>query len=130
VIVLNKSGVDTIDYLPAEVVIRIDIRDPGCIEQVRQAVLRDAWQRNLEAIAYARQLILNRYQFFPFIVCEIRGFEAQPDHIIDNMPQEIFLSRNIQVPIDKHEALRRIWFMITSVCLRSKIARIRYLFER
>jgi hypothetical protein len=91
--------------------------------------LSDAWQRNREAIAYSRHLILNHYQFFPFIVQEIRDYEA--GHVqIENLPQEIFLPSKMHVQIDKMETIRRIWRKLTPVSLRRKIARFRYLFER
>ena len=117
------------DFFPAEAMIRIDIRDPLCIEQIRQAVLSDAWKRSREAIAYARQQILNHHQFFPFIVREIRDYEAK---IIEteNLPQEVLLSSEIRTQLDKHEVMRRFWRKNTPAKLRSKIARIRYKFER
>lgn len=117
------------EFLPAEAMIKIDIHDPDCIEIVRQAVLSDAWRRNRDAIAYARNLILNRYQFFPFVVQEIRDHEAAASQT-SNLPQDIFLPSKIRVQLDTFERLRRIWRYLTPVQLRSSIARIRYLFER
>lgn len=65
------------DYFPAESLIQIDIRQPERALATIQAALADhAWERNLDAIAHARELILQRYQFFPFIVAQIRHFES------------------------------------------------------
>jgi hypothetical protein len=64
------------DYFPAEALVQIDIDDPLAPEKIREAIASDRWQRNLEAIAHARQLILERYQIFPFIAQEIRQHEA------------------------------------------------------
>ncbi|RKZ53127.1 MAG: hypothetical protein DRR16_00660 [Candidatus Parabeggiatoa sp. nov. 3] len=64
------------DYFPAEALIQIDINAPDVVEQIKSAVSSNAWQRNLDAIAYARELILNRYQFFPFVAQQIRHFET------------------------------------------------------
>ena len=65
------------DYFPAESMIQIDIHEPEvALEKIKEAIASNAWQRNLDAIAYARELILNRYQFFPFMVRQIRHFES------------------------------------------------------
>ena len=65
------------DYFPAESLIQIDISQPdAAMEIIQEAIASNAWQRNLDAIAYARELILNRYQFFPFMVRQIRHFES------------------------------------------------------
>lgn len=65
------------DYLPAESLIQIDINQPdAAIEIIQEAIANNAWQRNLDAIAYARELVLNRYQFFPLMARQIRHFES------------------------------------------------------
>ncbi len=64
------------DYFPAEALIQIDINAPDVVEQIKSAVSSHAWQRNLDAIAYARELVLNRYQLFPFVAQQIRSFES------------------------------------------------------
>jgi len=63
------------DYFPAEALIQIDINAPDVAEQIKSAISSNAWQRNRDAIAYARELVLNRYQLFPFVVQQIRSFE-------------------------------------------------------
>lgn len=83
------------DYFPAESLIQIDINQPdGAIEIIREAIASNAWQRNLDAIAHARELLLNRYQFFPFMVRQIRHFEStysafSPKQQITITPREI-----------------------------------------
>jgi hypothetical protein len=57
--------------------VRIDIRDPQAIEQVREVIASDRWERNLDAISEARQLVLNRYQLFPFLAQQIAAQEAR-----------------------------------------------------
>jgi hypothetical protein len=72
------SGSSRIEqYFPKESMVRIDIRDPQAIEQVRETINSDRWERNLDAIAEARQLILNRYQLFPFLAQQIAAQEAR-----------------------------------------------------
>jgi hypothetical protein len=83
------------DYFPAESLIQIDINQPdAAMEIIQEAIASNAWQRNLDAIAYARELILNRYQFFPFMVRQIRHFEStygafSPKTQITIAPREI-----------------------------------------
>jgi hypothetical protein len=71
-----------LDYFPAESMIQIDIKKPNeAIAIVREAVQGNLWQRNQDAIAYARELILNKYQFFPFVSDLIHDFKSKnPDY--------------------------------------------------
>lgn len=56
------------DYFPEDSLILIDIYDvEGSIEKMKTAIRADAWSNNLKAIEEARNLVLNEYQFFPFI---------------------------------------------------------------
>lgn len=65
------------DYFPAESMIQIDIQQPdAALAKIKEAIASNAWQRNLEAIAHARELVLKRYQLFPFIVDQISHFES------------------------------------------------------
>jgi hypothetical protein len=71
------SGSSAIEnYFPKEAMVRIDIRDPQAIEQVREVIASDRFERNLDAIHEARQLVLNRYQLFPFVAAQIAAHEA------------------------------------------------------
>jgi hypothetical protein len=65
------------EYFPKEAMVRIDIRDPQAIDQVRETIASDRWARNLDAISEARQLVLNRYQLFPFIAQQVAAQEAR-----------------------------------------------------
>jgi hypothetical protein len=73
-------GCTNIDkYLPAECMVRIDITRPDAAEQVREAIAGDLWRQRRDAIAEARQLILDKHQLFPFLAHEIRaGQETGP----------------------------------------------------
>lgn len=65
------------DYFPAESMIQIDIQKPkAAIDKIQKAVANKAWQHNIDAIAYARELILNKYQFFPLMARQIQQFES------------------------------------------------------
>jgi hypothetical protein len=65
-------------YFPEKAMIRID---PGRPEEalriIREAVESDAWSKNLDYIREARQLILDKYQLFPFLANKIRQSGAE-----------------------------------------------------
>lgn len=61
------------EYFPPESMILIDINEPrSAIEIVQDALRSRRYERHLEAIAHARELVLNKYQLFPFLVEQIR----------------------------------------------------------
>lgn len=56
------------DYFPAESMIRVDLNDhQQALETIKEAIANRAWEKNIEAIAHARQLILQKYQLFPLL---------------------------------------------------------------
>jgi len=59
------------EYFPEEALVQIDINDPDAGEKIREAVASNRWLKNLDAISHARELVLNRYQLFPFLSEEI-----------------------------------------------------------
>ena len=65
------------DYFPSEAMLKIDINKPDeATELIKEAVASDLWLKRRDAIAHARELILEKHQFFPFIVNEIHKFKA------------------------------------------------------
>lgn len=85
------------EYFPAEAMIRMDIDDPMVVEKVEEVLSNDIWHRNLDAIAEARKLVLERYQLFPFIAQEIADYERDRG---SNAParKTIILTRNLISP--------------------------------
>jgi hypothetical protein len=64
------------DYFPAESMILIDIHRPDdALERIREALQSGRWQKNLDAIRFAREQVLERYQFFPFVAAQIQREE-------------------------------------------------------
>jgi len=60
------------DYFPREALVWVDISQPEeALDTIRQAISSDLWLRNRESIAYARELVLDKYQFFPFFAQRI-----------------------------------------------------------
>lgn len=62
-------------YFPRESMVCIDINDPQAIEKIKDTVASDRWHQNIDAIEHARNLVLDFYQLFPFVVREIRRYE-------------------------------------------------------
>lgn len=55
-------------YFPLESMIRLDPNHPAeAVEIIRKAMVNKEWEKRLDAIAEARNLILDKYQFFPYI---------------------------------------------------------------
>lgn len=62
------------DYFPKESMILIDPNKPDdAIKKMKDALSQDLWNERLSYIHEARQLILNKYQFFPAIVEKIKN---------------------------------------------------------
>ncbi|MGE5609756.1 MAG: glycosyltransferase family 10 domain-containing protein [Bacillota bacterium] len=80
-------------YFPKEAMVRIDLHDPDVVEKVQEVVASDRWKQNLDAIAEARRLILDRYQLFPFVAEQIRAGEAQGGAIDGLARQEVVVRR-------------------------------------
>jgi hypothetical protein len=64
-----------LDYFPKESLLLIDPADPETsIAEVKRKMADNYWEKNLSAIEEARELILNKYQFFPNIASKIKSF--------------------------------------------------------
>lgn len=75
------------DYFPEESLIVIDIHQPKeALEKIRQTINSKKWERSRDAIEYAKQLILNKYQFFPFITSFIKERITDNQRIEYNFP--------------------------------------------
>lgn len=64
-------------YFPEESFVQININDKNVIDKVSKVVQSNLWEKRKEAIAYARRLILTKYQFFPFMVKQIKNWESK-----------------------------------------------------
>jgi hypothetical protein len=50
----------------------IDIDDPNASIRIREVLNSRLWESNLDAITEARNLVLEKYQLFPFLTQEIK----------------------------------------------------------
>ncbi len=56
------------DYFPRESFIRVDIGRPEeSLVQIKRILAEDNWESRLPALREARDRVLNRYQFFPYV---------------------------------------------------------------
>lgn len=67
------------DYFPKESFVRIDIHDPHALETIREVTNSDRWRSQRDAIAKARELVLDRYQLFPFLADQINQSAANQE---------------------------------------------------
>lgn len=79
-------------YFPEKSFIRIDIDRPKeTIKVLKEAILKDEWSSRLDAIEEARNLILNEYQFFPFIS---KMVSEDAEHNKNKRVKEYFIPAN------------------------------------
>jgi hypothetical protein len=116
------------DYFPPESMIDIDIADPDCLEFIRSGISENRWERNLDAIAHARQLVLNHYQLFPFITQEIHDAEQKESHLHSD-GQTVFIPCEYRHKYSRKERLQDLWRYYTPRRLRQYLANIRQRFE-
>lgn len=105
-------------YFPAESMALVDATDPDrAIEQVEETVRSGRFERNIDAVAYARDLVLNKYQFFPFIADRIHRHEPIS---ADNSPRPLIIRPAHQPAlVSLFRAVR------SKVALRTRLARLR-----
>ncbi len=64
------------DYFPKESYIEIDIKNvEKSVDIIKSAISSNQWKKRLGAIMEARELVLNKYQLFPFVENQIEQFE-------------------------------------------------------
>jgi hypothetical protein len=62
-------------YFPKGSYLTIDINNPAkSIDMVKEAIKNNLWKENLEAIGEARDLVLNKYNFFPIVKNELAAY--------------------------------------------------------
>jgi len=102
-------GCDKIeDYFPKDSFIRLDPNDKHINLFLNELVKSNKWEENINSIIKARELILNRYQLFPFLVDKILKMENNDnsntkelihfkggDNYFDNYPLNVAIEKNI-----------------------------------
>jgi len=76
-------------YFPANSFVKIDINAPEeAIEIINQTVADKLWDKNRDSIREARDLVLNKYQLFPFIHELVHADQAPAKKIISRIPYD------------------------------------------
>lgn len=65
------------DYFPENSLVTINIKKEDAVAKIREIVNSNLWQKNQSAINRARNLILEKYQFFPYFAGKIKKWEIK-----------------------------------------------------
>lgn len=65
------------NFFPKNSFLQIDPKDKHSDLFLKEIVASNKWEENLDAIVKARELILNKYQLFPFLCHQIATLEAK-----------------------------------------------------
>jgi len=79
------------DYFPAEAIIQIDPKDKHIKQFLKETVNSKAYEAKLEAIKEARELVLDRYQIFPFINHQINAILSKQGANIGNKKELVYI---------------------------------------
>lgn len=72
------------DFFSKDSFIQIDPSDKHINLFLKEIVASNKWEKNLEAISAARELVLDKYQLFPFLSNHIKSFELKKkDNILE-----------------------------------------------
>jgi hypothetical protein len=88
------------EYFPKESYISIDIKQPEvAIEIIQEAIANKCWEKNREALEYSRDLVLNKYNLFPYLVEKVKVSSYKNDIKLNKI-------RKIEnTPIDRVKAV-------------------------
>lgn len=75
------------DFFPKGSFIQIDPNDKHIDLFLKEIVNSNKWEENLDAITKARNLILNEYQLFPFIVNQIKTLELEKSEPLNSQKE-------------------------------------------
>jgi hypothetical protein len=99
-------------FFPENSFIQIDPKDKHIKLFLKEIVKSNRWEENLDAISKARDLVLNKYQLFPFLYNQIKEFELKKevnsvekelmyfkggDKYFDNYPLRVAVEKRILV---------------------------------
>lgn len=76
------------EFFPEEAMVKIDIGQPEvAIEKIKEALQTNYWEKNIEALHYAREIVLEKYQFFPFVSKFIKA------NYVDEGNEQVFIKK-------------------------------------
>lgn len=84
------------DYFPEGSFAMIDIQRPEeAVERIRQITASSIYEESLDALRKARDLVLNRYNFFPAVASLLKGIPAGEPRRVTIKPEELFTLRGM-----------------------------------
>jgi len=106
------------DFFPRGSYIQIDPKDKYIDLFLAEVIKSKKWEENLNSVIEARELILNEYQLFPFLIKEIKALELNKTNnetsllkenfdfkggngYFDNYPMKVIIERNFDKIINK-----------------------------
>jgi hypothetical protein len=96
------------DYFPSDAYIRIDIHKPEeALRIIQNAINNNEWEKRLDAIKKSRELVLDTYNFFPYIANLMKqAFDpSEPRKSITLVPYKRTLKRRVLNAIEKIKRL-------------------------
>ncbi|HET6224890.1 MAG TPA: glycosyltransferase family 10 [Bacteroidia bacterium] len=89
-------------FFPKGSFLKIDIHKPQeAIEIIKQAIKDNAWEKNREAIQQARELVLDTYQFFPFVTDLIKKMNCPPQYVHSKILADPYVPKGLLGKIKK-----------------------------
>jgi hypothetical protein len=86
------------EYFPAATMARLDARNPArAIATIEQAIAEQRYERSVDAIASARQLVLDRYNLFPVIADLLAASPPQGDPVPTTLRVETDFPRRSKI---------------------------------
>jgi hypothetical protein len=74
-------------YFPPQSYVQIDINDPRrSMEAIREHLNPESWESRMDAVREARELVLEKYQLFPFLVDEIKKAPSNGKTVRQTIP--------------------------------------------
>jgi hypothetical protein len=99
------------NFFPKNSFIQLDPNDKHIDLFLKELVISNTWEENIEAITQARELILNEYQLFPFLYNQIKALDSiggifksttkelvsirGKDDYFDNYPKRLLIEKNL-----------------------------------
>ena len=101
-------------YFPPESFIQIDINSPdAAIQELKTKLTYEFWESAFDSIREARELVLNKYQLFPFLVEQFEMQTGNSDARIIKIPP---FKRSLK------STLNRLWYK-TGSSLRKRFSK-------
>ena len=101
-------------YFPPKSFIQIDINSPeSTIQKLKTKLTQEFWESSLDSIREARELVLNKYQLFPFLVEQFEMQTGNSDARIIKIPP---FKRSLK------STLNRLWYK-TGSSLRKRFSK-------